>query len=147
MPTRGADMQHAAGSSRDGMSLHGDGPCLQLTLRAKDKSTEAAQTLLKEREHALDLREMMLNRREHDLNQRERDLDERQQRMAAAGGNVNHLRKLACQLCDRPDRFCGRSEPCFDNAGFLLHHHHSCTQCHDRQKAARRARRAYRHDL
>ena len=50
----GEEMQHAALSPRDGTLGHGAGPCLQLTLRAKEQSTEAAKESLKEREHALD---------------------------------------------------------------------------------------------
>ena len=118
---------------------------MQLTLRAGSGSNVASSETLDERQRSLDLREQMLDSREADLTRRENELRRREENLANHLGSLPTLRKLPCEKCGRAGRNCGRREPCFDAQGYLLHHHHTCTECHDAQKAQRRAARANHH--
>ena len=117
------------------------GSGLELSLKANPASSTTTGDALKWREQALDLREELLNRREQDLDRREVDLSLRERTLGTGSSAGAGLRKLPCDQCHAQGRVCGRSEPCFDAAGYLLHHHHSCQVCHDAHKAQRRAQR------
>ena len=120
-------------------------PELQLELRAASLPDASREEALKWREAALSLREELLARREEDLDRREANLILKEATFNECANPAAALRKLPCQMCNVEGRKCGRGEPCFDEAGYLLHHHHTCTACHDARKAQRRSRRAGRH--
>ena len=118
---------------------------LQLTLRAGTDAAQQRDENLRWRERALDFREQLLDTRERELDRREEEIRAREQTAASSNALPEELRKLPCEKCRRPGRYCGRMEPCWNSEGFLLHHHHTCTECHDGDKARRRGHRAGRH--
>ena len=132
-----------------GQGVDVNGPCpetMQLSLRAQTIPEKGGQREreLEWRERALDLRQQLLDRREEDLDRREDDIRAREENLRRSMESPPNLRKLPCERCRRPGYFCGRSEPCYNSENYLLHHHHTCTECHDREKAQRRANRASR---
>ena len=101
---------------------------LQLSLKSGPSAGASCEEALKWREQALQLREELVARKEQDL-------DSTFQKKLHPG---DALRKLPSDVCNE-GRVCGRAQPCYDGSGYLLHHHHNCTACHDARKAQRRA--------
>ena len=116
---------------------------LQLSLKSGPSAGASCEEALKWREQALQLREELVARKEQDLDRREAELLLRESTFQKKLHPGDALRKLPCEMCNE-GRVCGRAQPCYDGSGYLLHHHHNCTACHDARKAQRRANRAGR---